>query len=256
MQLHRTPAYNRPVARMNTVGEGPVYTRELFLDWMAPIDPSTMAGETVLEMGFGSGSLLSHVGTYAPSKLAGLEPGDTLTTANPGEFDLVYCIGVLHHLQDPSKGFDAVVRNTRPGGRFHCGVYAAEGNGVVIHVVDPIRRVACRLPRWATKYGLALPLAIPYYAYAKAVSGLADVGGPSTHLVTYLPLAEYSQWIAKRGFRFLHRVAFDQLAPLQTTYLTRAEVQALLRHPDVDPESTYIFHRNGNSWKFGGRRAA
>ena len=70
-------------------------------------------------MGFGNGSLLAHMGTYGPSKLAGIELGDTveqtrrnlshlpasmlelhqedLTTANLGAFDLVYCIGVLHH---------------------------------------------------------------------------------------------------------------------------------------------------------------
>ena len=114
----------------------------------------------------------------------------------------------------------------------------------------------CRLPWWATKYGVALPLAIPYYAYAKALTGIARAGGPSAHLVTYLPLSEYSQWIAKRGFRFFHHVAFDQLVTPQTTYLTRGEVEAFLRHPAVDPQSTYIFHRNGNSWKFGGRRVA
>jgi hypothetical protein len=31
-------------------------------------------------------------------------------------------------------------------------------------------------------------------------------------------------------------------------------VDSFLRHPDVDPESVYVVRRNGNSWKFGGRR--
>jgi hypothetical protein len=123
-------------------------------------------------------------------------------------------------------------------------------------VVDPIRRVVSRLPWWATKYGVALPLVVPYYVYAKAVRGLASIGGVATYLVSRLPLAEYSQWIAERQFGFFHHVAFDQLVTPQTAYLSRDQVEALLHHPDVDPDSTYILHRNGNSWKFGGRRRA
>jgi SAM-dependent methyltransferase len=254
----------------NTVGNGSVYTREQFLDWFTPIDPQTVRGRTVLELGFGNGSLLYHMGGYGPARLAGIDLGDTLeqtrknlahlspamlelyrgdlTTADLGTFDLVYCIGVLHHLEDPSAGFASVLRHTRPGGRFHCWVYGAEGNGVVRNVVDPIRAVACRLPWWMTKYGVALPLVIPYYAYAK---GLAALPMP---LGDQLPLAAYSRWIARREFPFFHHVAFDQLVTPRTRYLRKGEIEALLRRDDVDPESTYVVRRNGNSWKFGGCR--
>ena len=263
----------------NTVGAGPVYTHEQFVDWFAPLDPASVAGESVLEMGFGNGSLLYHMGECGPRRLCGIELGDTLTqtrknlshlpegmvdlhrgdltTADLGPFDLVYCIGVLHHLDQPRAGFEAVLRHTRPGGRFHCWVYAEEGNGVVIHAVDPIRRVASRLPWWLTKYGVALPLAIPYYAYAKTVRALSNGGdgsGALERLVSRLPLADYSRWIAQRPFPFFHHVAFDQLVTPRTHYISRATVDSFLRHPDVDPESVYVVFRNGNSWKFGGRR--
>ena len=260
----------------NTVGHGSVYTRAQFLDWMEPLDPASLAGQSVLEMGFGNGSLLAHMGDYRPARLAGIELRDTLaqtrknlrhlpqtmlelhhgdlTTADLGAFDLVYSIGVLHHLQDPSAGFDAVLRSTRPGGRFHCWVYAEEGNAVVIRVVDPIRRFTCNLPWWATKYGVALPLALPYFVYANAVRALSQVGGLASHLASLAPLSEYSQWIAERPFPFFHHVAFDQLVTPQTAYLSRAAVLSMLAHPDVDPATTYLVHRNGNSWKFGGRR--
>jgi SAM-dependent methyltransferase len=228
-------------------------TTAQFLDWLDPIDPRTLEGESVLEMGSGKGSLLAHLADYRPAKLTETELDDP-GQADLGAFDLVYCIGVLHHLRDPAAGFDAVVRNTRPGGRFHCWVYAEEGNAVVIRVVDPIRRVTCNLPPWITRYGVALPLAVPYFFYAKAVAGLADVGGPVWHLVSSLPLADYSQWIAQRSFRFLHHVAFDHLITPRTQYLSRDAVESLLRHPDVDPQSVYVASRNGNSWKFGGRR--
>jgi SAM-dependent methyltransferase len=259
----------------NTVGEGSVYTREQFLDWFDPVDPASLAGQSVLELGFGNGSLLLHVGAYRPARLAGVELGDTLeqtrsnlahlpagmlelhrgdmTKVALGTFDFVYCIGVLHHLDDPEEGFASVVRHTRPGGRFHCWVYAEEGNGVVIHVVDPLRRAVCHLPWWMTKYAVALPLAIPYFAYAKALARAADALGDDPGLIGRLPMAEYSRWIARRDFRFFHHVAFDQLVTPQTRYFSRRTVEGWLRRPEIDSASTYVVQRNGNSWKFGGR---
>ena len=262
----------------NTVGDGSVYTREQFLDWFSPIEPSSIEGQAVLELGFGNGSQLCHVGDYRPDRLCGIDLGDTLeqthknlrhlpkgmlelhrgdlTTADLGRFDLVYCIGVLHHLEHPEKGFESVLRHTRPGGRFHCWVYGREGNGVVIHLVDPIRRLASKLPWWVNKFGVAYPLAVPYYAYAKSLQFAArHVRAPKVRrMLAQLPLEDYSLWIAQRPFAFFHHVAFDQLVTPQTHYIARAEIERWLRHPDVDPTSTYIIQRNGNSWKFGGRR--
>jgi SAM-dependent methyltransferase len=256
----------------NHVGVGSVYTRAQFEDWFRPIEPADLAGKSVLELGFGNGSLLYHVGACGPSRLAGVELGDTLestrknlahlppgmlelhrgdlTRVELGAFDYVYCIGVLHHLAVPEDGFRAVLRHTRPGGHFHCWVYAEEGNAVVIHVVDPIRRVASRLPWWLAKYGVALPLSLPYFAYAKSIRRLPR------KLADEMPLGAYSRWIGDRDLAFIRHVAFDQLVTPQTVYLSRATVNRWLEHPDVDPSSTYVIRRNGNSWKFGGRRKA
>jgi len=263
----------------NTVGEGSVYTRAQFDDWLAPVDPRTLQGQTVLELGFGNGSLLLHAAAYGPSRLCGIELGDTLaqtrrnlrhvpaqvldlrqgdlTTADLGLFDFVYCIGVLHHLEHPEAGFEAVLRHTRPGGRFHCWVYAEEGNAAVIRVVDPIRRVACRLPWWVTKYAVALPLAVPFYSYAKTVRALVEHGGPALqNALRALPLVDYSRWVARRDFAFFHHVAFDQLVTPRTRYIPRSVVERWLTDSRIERASVYVELRNGNSWKFGGRRSA
>jgi SAM-dependent methyltransferase len=254
----------------NNVGEGSVYTREQFEDWFLPLDPKGFAGKSVLELGFGNGSLLYHAGAYGPARLAGVELGDTLartrenlrhlpagmldlhqgdlTRVDLGGFDYVYCIGVLHHLASPDAGFSAVLRHTRPGGHFHCWVYAVEGNDVVIHVVDPVRRVASRLPWWVTKYGVALPLTVPYFLYAKSLRRVPAA------LAAHAPLGTYSQWIAQRPFKFFHHVAFDQLVTPETHYIPRSTVDRWLASPEVDPGSTYVRRRNGNSWTFGGQR--
>jgi SAM-dependent methyltransferase len=259
----------------NRLPAGSTYTREQFLDWFAPLEPPDLRGRTVLELGFGNGSLLYHVAASGPSRLVGIELGDTLATAKRnlaefedvpielhrgdltsaelGRFDVVYCIGVLHHLESPSKGFASVLRHTRPGGRFHCWVYANEGNAVVRTLVDPIRRVSSRLPWWLTKYAVTLPLVLPYFAYAKLLRAIWPRGAPGW-LRPLLPLHDYSLWIAKRELRFFHHVAFDQLVTPTTHYIRRQQVDQWLSDPLVEAGSTYVVLRNGNSWKFGGRR--
>jgi SAM-dependent methyltransferase len=257
----------------NRLPLGSAYGRAQFLEWFAPIDLDSIRGREVLELGFGNGSLLHHMASFGPARLAGVELGDTIETARRnlehaagvrvelhrgdltrvdlGEFDLVYCIGVLHHLKDPDAGFASVLRHTRPGGRFHCWVYAREGNAVVRHVVDPLRRLSSRLPWWITKYGFALPLVVPYFAYAKALRWLLPAGAPSS-LRALLPLHDYSLWIAEREFAFFHHVAFDQLVTPTTSYFPRSRIDSWLADPAIDEGSRYAIFRNGNSWKFGG----
>ena len=91
---------------------------------------------------------------------------DLVTYRSPGS-DLVYSVGVLHHLADPHKGFQAVIQNTKRGGQFHCWVYAEEGNKFVIRFVDPVRKITSKLPWRITKYLIATPLAGILYLFVK-----------------------------------------------------------------------------------------
>lgn len=255
----------------NTLPPGSVYTREQFEDWFLPLCKPDIEGQGVLELGCGNASLMVHVAAWNPSFLEGVDLGDSvlsarknmdatgfkrwsvvqadLTTYRGSPSDLVYCIGVLHHLENPRSGFEAVIANVKPGGRFHCWVYAREGNWLIIHVVDPIRRVASNLPWWVTKYFVATPFVLPYFLYAKLLALL-----PRWAWLSKMPLYEYSLWIAKRSFSFFRHVAFDQLVTPRTVYLDRQTIADWLANdPKIDQGSTYILLRNGNSWKFGGR---
>jgi len=255
----------------NNLPRGSVYTYEQFKDWLGPLTQQDIENALVLELGCGNGSLMLHMAGWHPSLIQGVDLGSSaitaaqnmeattflnwkvvqadLTTFESGGFDVVYCIGVLHHLKDPKHGLDAVIRNTSAGGRFHCWVYGKEGNGVVIALVEPLRRIACKLPWWVNKYLIATPLAVPFFVYAKLVSVLHDI-----KLVQRLPLYDYSKWIATRGFQFFRHVAFDQLVSPQTTYIPKITIENWLKsYPEIDPASVYIIMRNGNSWKFGAK---
>ena len=251
----------------NNLPGGSVYTFDQFEDWFAPLQKSDFKGKNVLELGCGNASLLVHAAQWEPANLVGIDLGESILSANqnmsqtgfknfriekadlteyraPEKFDLVYSIGVLHHLKNPVEGFTSAVENTKPGGAFHCWVYAKEGNGLIIWVVDPIRKVASKLPWWINKYLIATPLSFLYFLYAHFIVALG---------ISFMPLYAYSQWICKRNFMFFRHVAFDQLVTPQTKYIDRATIESwLAANEKVDFANTYIIFRNGNSWKFGG----
>ena len=45
----------------------------------------------------------------------------------PGQFDLINCVGVLHHTPDPIRGIKALADKLAPGGIFHIFVYGELG---------------------------------------------------------------------------------------------------------------------------------
>lgn len=256
--------------------DGSVYSYEQFVDWMQPLSRHDFEGKSVLEMGCGNGSQMIHVATWQPRFLQGIDLGDSvraaisnlersgfdrwkveqtdLTTYRSEEgFDVVYCIGVIHHLSAPIEGFRAVVANVKPGGRFHCWVYAREGNLAVRLVVEPLRRVFSRLPWWFTKHVVASPLSYPVFVYAKAVTAARRW----VPFVEHLPLSSYFFWISRREIAFFKHVIFDQLVTPTTHYIPKSQIEEWLGSvASLDRKSAYIVFRNGNSWKFGGSLVA
>ncbi len=255
----------------NNLPQGSVYTFDQFQNWLDPLTKQDVVNKNILELGCGNASILFHLAKWNPKYIEGVDLGESVVSANKSMtlttfnnwkiikddlttyrnniFDLVLCIGVLHHLNNPKEGFDSVIANTKKGGRFHCWVYAKEGNLLVIKIVEPIRKISSKLPWWVTKYLIATPLVIPYYFYAKILFQFKNFS-----YFKNLPLFKYSIWIAKRNFLFFQHVAFDQLVTPQTTYIRKSQIENWLKHNNnIDQSSTYIINRNDNSWKFGGK---
>ena len=255
----------------NNLPLGSIYTRDQFEDWLEPLTMENIKGKKVLELGCGNASLMMHLATWSPEFIEGVDLGnsvrsarknlgslnfknwritqDDITAYRSGGFDLVYCIGVLHHLKQPKNGLDSVIANVKPGGRFHCWVYAREGNNIIVYLVDPLRKIASRLPWRFTKYFLATPLAFLFFLYAKFLSEFSHI-----KILRNFPLYPYSRWIAKRELSFFRHVAFDQLVTPQTVYLSQQTIAGWLKsYKNIDQGSVYLIMRNGNSWKFGGK---
>ncbi|MGD2181040.1 class I SAM-dependent methyltransferase [Lusitaniella coriacea] len=86
------------------------------------IDLSEKALEVAQERCRRSGVIEKHAKPVEFHQMP-LEQAGTL----PGTFDLINCVGVLHHLPDPIQGIRAIAQKLAPGGLLHIFVYSELG---------------------------------------------------------------------------------------------------------------------------------
>lgn len=242
-----------------------------FLDWLYPIGPEFFRGKRVLDAGCGIGRHAYFAAAYGASGVAALDlseavetahhnlsglgnvhviQGDLLrppfrTAAAGGGFDLVYSIGVLHHLPDPEAGFKSVLRFVRPGGTIAIWVYGYENNGFVRNIIEPLRRLSTQIGPSLLRI-LAWPLAVGFHGAAKGVYRPLE----GSAIGRRLPLHEYLSSVADFSFRQNYGIVFDQLAAPTATYLTRGEVERWFHQAGL--QDVHLSHRHANSWRARG----
>ena len=234
-------------------------------------EPVLWKGLRVLDAGCGMGRWL-HFATRAGAEIVGMDVSAAIdvVAVRDGEgadflqadlrwppfaeasFDLVYCFGVLHHLEDPMKGVRALTRLARPGGELRFYVYRTLDDEpllkrVLFRGVALLRGVTTRLPYTAV------------HALARGVSLFATVlllwprrvlrrWSWGDRLTQGLPLVHY----ADVPFQMLVSEQFDRLvAPIEGRY-RREDVEGWLR--EVGLEVVAVLP--GLGWRVTGRRPA
>jgi len=170
----------------------------------------------------------------------------------PRSFDLVYSLGVLHHLPDPEKGFRTLLPLLREGGFLNVYLYwNLEGEPrwrrLALSGVTQVRRLTTRLPHallkklsWLIAAGFEVALVAPARALDKF---------PATRrLAERVPLGHYRKY----SFRVLYTDQFDRFsAPIENRY-SRAEVLGWFERAGL----LDVVILGGAGWRASGRRAA
>ena len=144
-------------------------------------------------------------------------------------FDLVYSLGVVHHLENPAAAVFALGRLVRPGGTLRLYVYRAltDENAVrraLLAMVRALRTVTTRLPPDALHAfaWMVSAVATGYFLWPRRALRRWPLGD---RLTRGLPLVQY----ADVPFRMLVAEQFDRFgAPLEGRF-TRDEVEGWLR---------------------------
>lgn len=154
-----------------------------------------------------------------------------------GEFDLVLCIGVLHHVDHPTVALENLVRALRTGGRLIVWVYSYEGNEWIVRFVDPVRlTLTSKLPLPLVHF-LSYGASVPLWAFVKVAKG------PTPYL----------RQLSTFTFAQIHSIVFDQLIPRVAHYWTKEEVESLTEGLPLGGV-TVMHPANGMGWIVSGYR--
>ncbi|MDQ2744064.1 MAG: class I SAM-dependent methyltransferase, partial [Chloroflexota bacterium] len=166
-----------------------------------------------------------------------------------GVFDFVMSIGVIHHMTEPRRGFEALAPLLNEGGSIHIWVYGLEDMSFVYRMshLTPLRTMTSHLPPQAS-YAVALPVAMALQAFVFGPAALAArVPGLGRHVHPQL------REVAALPFPVKIAEVHDRVGAPVTHFLSEAELQdwygvAGLR--DV----TIIKTPGGRGWSARGER--
>jgi len=221
-------------------GEAPEY-EENFRDMTAPLQPSDFLGRLVLDAGCGFGRHAFYAARYGAEVVAMDSSADAIASCRENckrlprvhviqgdlhrpplrseVFDMVLCMGVLHHLPSPHEGFQAMHHLLKVSGRLMVWVYGPR-QGTIKVVSGALHGAAASLEdeqlhtfSHALATGIRLFSHTPYVAL-KGVPVLSSV-------VTHLPVHDHHKW----PFDVLVADIYDRLRVPVTAYITGEELE-------------------------------
>lgn len=138
-----------------------------------------------------------------------------------GHFDLIFSLGVLHHLPDTAGAIRTLARKLRPGGTLLLYLYYAFDTRpawfrALWKVTDLMRRLISRAP-FPLRYGLT-----------QVIAGL--VYWPLARVAKYLPVPDSwpLKFYADRSFYCMRTDALDRFGTRLEKRFTRPQIMAML----------------------------
>ena len=144
-------------------------------------------------------------------------------------FDIVFCIGVIHHLSSPIEAVENLYKKVKKEGKFLIWIYGKEGNERLLMLLKPIRFFTTKLP---------------YFI----VAGIGKLLTLILFLILKILPTKAEYWIRAKKMEFWHleQILIDQLIPKIAIYYSEDELKNLyknLKYSDIE-----INHTNQNSW--------
>lgn len=242
--------------------------RQNFLTYIFPVDETFFPGKVGLDMGCGFGRHIYNAAKFG-AEMIGVDISDAIESTRvntegmpnvhlvqadvyhlpirPGALDFAYSIGVLHHLPEPERAFQCIVRLVRPGGSVFIWVYS-NSRRIVNFLLESVRAVTTRSPKKVQQalslVGASIDWAVGVMPYR--LLSRAPVVGPMVRRIGPPRLKVYAEY----PFQVVYADWFDRLAaPIRFYYdgdamrgwLDRAE----LGHQAISPTGLFGWRAYG-----------
>lgn len=221
-------------------GAVPEY-EENFLDLIQPVSPADFVGRLVLDAGCGFGRHAWYAARYGAEVVAMDSSEEAVASAarnlrecfrahviqgdvhrpplRKGVFDLVYCLGVLHHVEKATVAFRALDELVKPTGRLSVWVYGPR---------QGLTRIATGALHGATSEMSPAQLR----RFSQVLAGVLRVVSHTPHralgkipilsdIVTHLPVHDHSRW----PFETVVADIYDRLRVPVTDYFMGEEIE-------------------------------
>lgn len=243
------------------------------LSYLSPLTEEVFRDKLVLDAGCGTGKFTYWAGRSEAKQVIGIDLSHSVEVAHrhtrhlpnvhiaqadiynlpfKPDFDVIYSIGVLHHLPKSQQGFNRLVDLLKPGGLIFVWVYGQEGNFLYITFADPIRKwITSRLPLRINAFLAKLVASLLWVAIKVIYLPLNRVG--SATLARRLPYNSYFLYFSDLGFKLFEGTVLDKMTPPISKYYSREDFSRWFE--DASLVDIHISQRNGNSWRgFGVKR--
>lgn len=222
--------------------------------------------KVILDAGCGMGRFAKFVQEFGASEIIGFDINEAVITAQRhcesfpnihffqgnifylplrSRFDIIYCIGVIHHLTKPGKGFKNLIDLLKPEGKIFIWVYGYSG---IVPFLNGMRIFSRKLP---------LPLIrILSFVPALILYGVICVYKIFLHVVFLKYLAKYIPFhqYADRSFKGIRWVAQDHLTVPIINYFCKDDIEGWLKDSclvDIKISCRYP-GKLGRSWRVSG----
>jgi SAM-dependent methyltransferase len=231
---------------------------EQFLGWTTGLACEDWRGQSFLDVGCGMGrnsrwpasygaaeglaidvddrSLMSARHTLEPYAQVTVDKRSAYEINETDRFDVVFSIGVIHHLAHPEQALAQMVQAAKSGGRVLIWVYGLENNEWLVRWLNPIRNALfSKLPIGLVHHLSLYPAGVLWLALRLGLGRIA-----------------YFNLIRRFTFRHLRSIVFDQMLPRIAHYWPRETVDRLMREQGlVDIKLAWV---NEMSWTAIGRK--
>jgi SAM-dependent methyltransferase/putative flippase GtrA len=231
---------------------------EQFRRWTEPIPPGEWRGRRFLDAGCGIGrnafwamcwgatggsaidlderTLARARETLARLPAVEVKRQSIYDISDRDTFDIVFSIGVVHHLENPELAVAKLVQAAKPGGIVLVWLYGRENNGWIVGFFDPLRRaLLSRLPLGVVHSLSWLLTAVLWCSLRAGMSRL-----------------EYFRLLRTFEFRHLRAIVFDHMIPRIAHYYSHDEARDLLESAGL--RDVTLAWTNRISWAVAGRK--
>jgi len=229
---------------------------KLFEDIISPLlRMEELKGLNVCEIGSGTGRIVKMLLDAGVKSVIAIEPsdsyyvlienlkdyknvrfvkGDGTCVSQFEDLDMIFSIGVIHHIPEPNAVIKAAYKALKKGGRIFLWVYAREGNESYLKIIKFLRKITTKLPDFI----LVSIVEVLYWFslfYGKLIR------------IFKLPLADYFLNVFNKMSPSKKRlIIYDQLNPSYAKYYTKDEIINLLSICKFTNIKTH--HRHNYSW--------